>query len=169
MRHLISFNLTLILRLILAYLERVCKWIHAYLDRQLKGEGAALFKLRAHSAFYAACHIPFYIVAARHHDFMDNRKGNRVDCPKKRIITKIPFVVLTSLQSFDLPRIVNSPLNPLRYCHPTCVRQFAESASHLQVRIHYRISLPMATLLMSLILDCILSHNHDTKPEALLT
>ena len=55
-------------------LEQVCKWIHAYLDRQQKGEGAALFKLRAHSAFYAACHVPFYVVAARHNDFSGNKK-----------------------------------------------------------------------------------------------
>lgn len=55
-------------------LEQVCKWIHSYLDRQMKGVGAALFKLRAHSAFYAACHIPFYVVAARHNDFAGNKK-----------------------------------------------------------------------------------------------
>lgn len=55
-------------------LERVCKWIHAYLDRQVKGEGIAVFKIRAHAAFYAACHIPFYVVAARHHDYLGNKK-----------------------------------------------------------------------------------------------
>jgi len=41
--------------------------------------------------------------------------------------------VLASLQTLDLALIVNSPLNPLRFCHATTVRQFAESASHLQV------------------------------------
>lgn len=42
--------------------------------------------------------------------------------------------MLASLQQLDLARIVHSHLNPLRYCHATTVRQFAESASHLQVR-----------------------------------
>lgn len=64
-------------RVVISCLERVCQWIHAYLDRQLKGDGAALFKIRAHAAFYAACHIPFYVVAARHQDFDGNRKCNR--------------------------------------------------------------------------------------------
>ena len=48
-----------------------------YIDRQVKGEGAAFFKNRAHMAFYAACHIIFYVVAARHDDFLDNRKRNQ--------------------------------------------------------------------------------------------
>lgn len=96
-------------------LEKVSKWIHLYIERQVKGEGAAFFKNRAHMAFYAACHVIFYVVAARHDDFLDNRK------------------LCNSLQSFDLKTIVNCTLNPLRYCHPTTVRQFAESASHLQI------------------------------------
>lgn len=61
-------------RTVIFCLERVCQWIHGYLDRQLKGEGAALFKIRAHAAFYAACHIPFYVVAARFSELSGNRK-----------------------------------------------------------------------------------------------
>lgn len=41
--------------------------------------------------------------------------------------------MLGSLQKLDLNRIVTCALNPLRYCHGVTVRQFAESASHLQV------------------------------------
>lgn len=41
--------------------------------------------------------------------------------------------MLSSLQALDLNRIVSSPLNPLRYCHASTVRHFAESASLLQV------------------------------------
>uniref|UniRef100_A0A0N8E1Q1 RNA polymerase I-specific transcription initiation factor RRN3 n=1 Tax=Daphnia magna TaxID=35525 RepID=A0A0N8E1Q1_9CRUS len=134
-------------------LERVCKWIHAYLDRQVKGEGIAVFKIRAHAAFYAACHIPFYVVAARHHDYLGNKK----------LLTELQALDLTRIVSSSLNplrychattvrRIVSSSLNPLRYCHATTVRQFAESASHLQVVFchtimirNQRVCLPEAT------------------------
>jgi len=68
-------------RIVTFCLEKVCKWIHSYLIRQKQGDGAAVFKIRAHSAFYAACHIPFYVIAARHSEFLGNRKRkSRIFC-----------------------------------------------------------------------------------------
>lgn len=103
------------MKVVMFCLRKVCEWIHAYIDRQTRGEGAAVFKTRAHMAFYAACHIIFYVVAARHRDCFDNIK------------------LCAALQSLDFHRIVECTLNPLRYCHPPTVRLFAESASHLQI------------------------------------
>lgn len=125
----------LLFRVVTFCLEKVCRWIHSYLIRQKQGDGAAVFKIRAHSAFYAACHIPFYVIAARHSEFLGNRKRKyRMFCSNTLICVIISCIlVLASLQTLDLALIVNSPLNPLRFCHATTVRQFAESASHLQV------------------------------------
>jgi hypothetical protein len=141
----------------------VCQWIHAYLDRQSKGEGAAVFKIRAHAAFYAACHIPFYVLAARHRDIVNDRKRTIIVLSYcwNSINLLIIFAVLARLQALDLNRIVNSPLNPLRYCHATTVRQFAESASHLQV-VLLSIKLICNVINQNSRLDCILSHHHDS-------
>ena len=95
-------------------LKQVCAWIHAYLDRQVRGQRGDASKIRSHSVFFAACHIAFHVIATRHAE----------------LANKTFLVVLHTL---DFNRIVSCELNPLRYCHEPTVRRFAQSALQLQV------------------------------------
>ena len=77
-----------------------------YLNRQSKGEGAPVYKTRAHEAFYMACHIPFYVVGARHDDFRDNKKRTKL-----KLLFKICFLKAHFYVSSFVVAIIGFPAN----------------------------------------------------------
>ncbi|XP_037089572.1 RNA polymerase I-specific transcription initiation factor RRN3-like [Pollicipes pollicipes] len=101
-------------------LELMAGWVHRYLTRQ---DGAARERadFTMHRPFYAVCQTLFYVFAFRHTEMPPTR-------------AYMPF-----LRSLNYERMVTSQLNPLRFCLPAVVKNFANVARHYQLAYCYTV------------------------------
>lgn len=98
--------------------SEMADWLHSYIDNH---DGSSGYQdNRIHSVFYTTCQALFYIIAFRHKDLVEN-KG------------------LLHLQNLGLSKIVTCRLNPLRYCLPVVVSNFASIARSYQLAYCYAI------------------------------
>ncbi|XP_066907674.1 RNA polymerase I-specific transcription initiation factor RRN3 [Halyomorpha halys] len=98
--------------------SEMANWLHSYVDNH--DGSSSCFDHRVHSVFYTTCQALFYIIAFRHKDLVEN-KG------------------LLHLQNLGLSKIVTCRLNPLRYCLPVVVSNFASIARSYQLAYCYTI------------------------------
>ncbi|CAH1399396.1 unnamed protein product [Nezara viridula] len=98
--------------------SEMANWLHSYIDNHDGSSGCQ--DNRIHSVFYTTCQALFYIIAFRHKDLVEN-KG------------------LLHLQNLGLSKIVTCRLNPLRYCLPVVVSNFASIARSYQLAYCYAI------------------------------
>ena len=86
-------------------MKHMSEWLHRYLKLQDGSNIQADY--HKHGAFYSLSQTFFYVFVYHHKAFVESEKG------------------LNYLKSLDLPRIVLSKLNPLRFCLKTIVDMFA--------------------------------------------
>ncbi|XP_043226283.1 RNA polymerase I-specific transcription initiation factor RRN3-like isoform X3 [Amphibalanus amphitrite] len=108
------------INLVQSSLQVMCGWVHRYLTQQ---DSAARERadFSVHRPFYAVCQTVFYVFAFRHTEMPPNE-------------TYLPF-----LRSLNYERMVTSQLNPLRFCLPAVVQNFANVARHYQLAYCYTV------------------------------
>jgi len=99
---------------LLAWLQKICHWIHYYIDQSLTSSGVG-FNVCTHAPFYAACQAVFYMFVFR----IDELKDSKIAIDK---ISKLQF-----------QKIVTCQLNPLRFCAPGIARNFSVVSNHYQL------------------------------------
>ena len=99
---------------LMAWLRRICAWIHLYIDQSWSSKSPNTTS-DAHGAFYAACQAVFYMFVFRQDEFKDS---------------KIAYEMLSKL---SLQKVVTCHLNPLRFCLPAIARNFSSVANHFQL------------------------------------
>lgn len=97
-----------------ACFDVIILWIHAYVTSQ-GGESQSFAGQSIHGPFYAACQLIFYVFAFRHKDFWEMPHGPNY------------------LQGLNFDRIINSHLNPLKFCLPVIVKNFASVTRNYQL------------------------------------
>lgn len=103
-----------------ACFDVMCGWLHRYIDAQDNNE-RSYPDVSFHGPFFSVCQSLFYVFAFRHKDLLEMPHGFRY------------------LQSLNFDRIVTSCLNPLRFCLPAVVRNFASIARNCQLAYCYTI------------------------------
>ena len=98
---------------LIGWLQKICRWIHAYID-QTRNSNSNM-KIHSHGPFYSACQAVFYMFVFRQDEFKDSK------------------VALDKLSKIRLQKIVTCHLNPLRFCRPAIVRNFSSVAQYLQL------------------------------------
>jgi len=104
--------------MLMASLEKMTSWIHAYIASASTTTGCVAMSgtaLASHGPFYAACQAVFYMFAFRHEELTRSKKH------------------LAFLRSLHFNTIVTSRLNPLFYCMFHVVRNFAAIARNYQL------------------------------------
>ena len=89
---------------VLHCLERVCLWIHQYIDNHENSEKRV--PIIAHQVFYRACYMVFSVIAERQHELNNNQMRK-------------------SLEILNLDAIVASKLKPIAMCHYNCCKECA--------------------------------------------
>jgi len=120
---------------LMACLEKITGWIHAYINSSTAASAAAATSTKAlacHGPFYSACQAVFYMFAFRHEELVASKRQ------------------LAFLRSLHFNTIVTSRLNPLYFCLYQVVRQFSAIARNYQlaycetiIQRNSRISLPV--------------------------
>ena len=90
------------INIVLHCLERICEWIHKYIDSQMNGETALASNICAHENFYLACHAVFFVIYKR----------------KRQL--KYLVDMSAELQILNLDRVTSCELDPIRICHYRC-------------------------------------------------
>ncbi|XP_018329477.1 RNA polymerase I-specific transcription initiation factor RRN3 [Agrilus planipennis] len=101
-------------------LQQMAGWVHSYIAAQ-DGIDCINADVRVHTVFYSVCQAIFYVIAFRHKDLLNSKKG------------------LTFVQSLNLAKMVTSPLNPLRVCQSAVVQNFAAVTRKYQLAYCYSI------------------------------
>lgn len=107
-----NFRGFLILRTVIACFDIMCPWIHYYINSQ-EDTSKVVVDAHIHGAFYSVCQAVFYVVAFRHKELTDSKKG------------------LEYLRSLNFERIVTARLNPLKICHPVVIKNFASISRYV--------------------------------------
>lgn len=95
-------------------LQIMLGWLHRYIDSQ-DGSERSFPDISLHGPFYSVCQASFYVFAFRHKELLEMPQG------------------YTVVKSLNFERIVASSLNPLRFCLPVVVRNFASIARNYQL------------------------------------
>lgn len=103
-----------------ACLDVTSGWLHHYIDSQ-DGSERNVPDASFHGPFFSVCQALFYVFAFRHKELLEMPNGFHY------------------LQSLNLDRIVTCCLNPLRFCLPAVVRNFASVARNYQLAYCYTI------------------------------
>lgn len=100
--------------------SNLAKWIHNYINMEENSDYVSDDPMN-HPVFYSVCQALFFIVTARHKDFIGTK--NNMMC----------------LHELDLPRIVTCKLNPLKSCQSEIVHNFADVSRTYQLAYCYTI------------------------------
>jgi len=100
-------------------LMEMASWIHSYINNQDEVRTANV-DVRIHGVFYSTCQALFYVIAFRYKELIEN-KG------------------LLMLQGLNLSKVVTCRLNPLKFCLPVIVQNFANIARVFQLAYCYTI------------------------------
>ncbi|XP_014208369.1 RNA polymerase I-specific transcription initiation factor RRN3 [Copidosoma floridanum] len=106
------------INLIQGVLSEIVSWVHSYISSQDSVESA---DPTAHALFYSMCHAIFYLIAFRHKDLTEGKKN------------------LLFLQELNITKIVTSRLNPLKFCQPAVVQNFAAVTRKYQIAYCYTV------------------------------
>jgi hypothetical protein len=98
--------------------ESVLRWIHCYTEIHTEEAGSVVDAEEAekHQIFYALVQVLFEVFHRRKDEFGE-------------LLEESPKLV----EFLDFPAVLNSDLNPLRFCSPSVVKKFAAAASELAV------------------------------------
>lgn len=97
---------TVSIRVLTKNITEMCIWIHNYICKQ-EDIDCTHADIRAHPVFYSVCQGIFYVISLRYNEFVESKKG------------------LLFLQGLNFAKIVTCNLNPLKFCHPEIVQNFA--------------------------------------------
>uniref|UniRef100_T1JK15 RNA polymerase I-specific transcription initiation factor RRN3 n=1 Tax=Strigamia maritima TaxID=126957 RepID=T1JK15_STRMM len=99
--------------LVVACIDILAKWIDRYIDSQEIRESGVDPSL--HAGFYSVCQALFFVFIFRHKQLFNMTNG------------------FSYLQGLKFEKMVNCPLNPLRWCHPNVVQNLASITRHYQL------------------------------------
>lgn len=119
-------------------LQQLAAWIHSYIAAQNTLE-CVNSDIRVHAVFYAVCQALFYTVTFRHRELLSSRKSKFTNFTELFWILRHIFADTVFLQSLNLPKMVTCPLNPLRFCQPTVLQNFAAVTRNYQLAYCYTI------------------------------